>query len=189
MVYLIGVPGAGKTTLAANLLDPRDDVHWHVENETPFRYTVHGWNRMPRNLQIYELGAKRNGFGGTDALGMSVQPKVIQFLSEARPERVFAEGDRLGNGKFFNAVTDLGYDLQIVLLEISEEEAARRRAVRAKALDTKLQNPNWLKGRTTKVLGLAEQWLKWVTFVSAGVPSEENAARLRQELSIFEGIR
>lgn len=188
MLYIAGVPGAGKTTLMGKLLDPAGEVHWHVENTAPFAHTVHGWNRMPTNIMIHEIGAKRDGFGGTDALGMSVQPKVVQFLAETRPDRVVAEGDRLGNGKFFRAVLELGYELGIVILELEDGVAAQRRKRRAEMLGTKLQNETWLKGRTTKVQGLANEFLEHVRLMQGTLTPEMLARILRETEPVFRGI-
>ncbi len=102
----------------------------------------------------YHLGRKRPGFGGTDALSMSVQPAVLAWLAAARPPYVLAEGDRLGNAKFFAAVLELGYEVRVIRLTVSQVLAAHRRATRASELGVTAQSDAWLKGRITKVANL-----------------------------------
>jgi hypothetical protein len=187
LLYIVGVPGSGKTTLMQALTA---DATRHLQQTVPFGLIWHEWGiRDSANTNgVWELGASRAGFGGTDALGMSVQPKVVEWLAQQRPGRVIAEGDRLGNGKFFTSVTDLGYDLRIVVLEINEDVVARRRVSRAAALGVKEQNPTWLKGRTSKVAKLAEAWLDRIRFMDATQTPQSLAFQLRHDEPIFAGL-
>ena len=148
MLYLIGQPGAGKSTLAALLVDGL--VPLSIE-ERPFAHTL--W---PGG--VAELGARREKFSGTDALSMSVQPRVVEWLRNERPPYVLAEGDRLANGRFFNEVLGSGYRLTVARLAVSAVVAQHRREQRADALGTGPQNPGWVKGRISKAANLAEQW-------------------------------
>jgi energy-coupling factor transporter ATP-binding protein EcfA2 len=183
LLYITGIPGSGKTTLMQALTA---DAAKHVQYMKPFGLINHEW---PNGTVIWEIGATRaGGFGGTDALGMSVQPKVVDWLGWQRPERVIAEGDRLGNTKFFNAVVGLGYYLRIVVLEIPEDVALRRRTARAAALGTKPQNEVWVKGRTTKVQNIAANWLAYSRFVDATRSPQDIAAAVRGAEPIFGGM-
>jgi len=163
MLYLIGVPGAGKTTLLARALEgvPCTPVAF------PFAH-----RRYPGGIL---LGAARaGGFGGTDALPMSVQPKVLAWLAGKPPPApvVVAEGDRLANDSFFHAVRALGWDLCVLALDLPPGEAAARRVARAAALGTRPQNPRWLKGRETKVTTLAARYCPPEFRLDATLPLE-----------------
>lgn len=139
--YLIGQPGSGKSTLIAALTESQ----LPSVNRKPFAHIeyLNG---------VVQLGAVRADFSGTDALAMDAQPKVLAWLQELAPGSVagvFGEGDRLANGKFFDAVKQLGYNLTVVLLWVPDDLAAERRAARGSA-----QNETWLAGRLTKVKNL-----------------------------------
>lgn len=162
MIYMIGVPGVGKTTAMVAALGPGDP-----KQDGAVPYVVHGdW------LQI---GKERAGFGGTDALAMDAQPKVIEWLRTKKPERVIAEGDRLANAKFFQAVQDLGYDLLVVYLHAPRDVVAQRRQGRGSN-----QNETWLAGRETKVRRLAEDVTFNMVQIDATRPASEVAADLRR---------
>lgn len=160
LTYLIGQPGAGKTTVLAALTEGESaDLR-----SKPFAH-------MSYPNGAIQLGRTREDFGGTDALAMSVQPKVLAWLAHDRPTAVFGEGDRLGNGKFFRAVDALGYGLTVVLLRTPDEVAAGRRADRGSK-----QNETWLLGRRSKV----ENLRPWVTHIADGTrPVEEIVAGLK----------
>lgn len=184
MLYIVGVPGSGKTTtLRAALADHNTEATF----THPFLHTIHGWYHAVQNVKglretarIIELGARRDGgFGGTDALPMNVQPKVVDWLEATQPAYVIAEGDRLGNAKFFRSVRELGYELDIVLLAVPPEAAERRRWLRARALGTQPQNEAWVRGRITKIHNLVERYEDDVTVIVGEFPPEETARMLR----------
>lgn len=145
LLYMIGYPGAGKTTLCKRLLSGIDYGCYGTVN-APFAHTVY------RNCAV-QLGVDRDPFGGTDTLPLNVQPVAIAWLLATSDVRaVLGEGDRLANEKFFKAVKDAGWQLDVVHLTCDRDEAARRRAARSK------QNESWVKGRITKVDRLARAW-------------------------------
>jgi hypothetical protein len=119
--------------------------------------------RRPFARTIYEcgvvqLGEERPVFGGTDTLSMSVQPKVLEWAEMPDYPDIVGEGDRLANGKFFQAMKDLGYDLTIVHCDAPSDVTAERRLMRAARHAMKPQDAVWLQGRQTKVARLAEEW-------------------------------
>lgn len=161
MLYLIGRPGSGKSTLCSNLTDGLEPLS--VESK-PFAHTV--W---PGG--VVELGLHRGSFSGTDALSMSVQPKVVAWLAEEAPAMILGEGDRLANSKFFNAVREAGYTLCIGRLIVSASVADERCRRRAENLGSEPQNAGWLAGRVTKAARLADEWDPLVLELDADQPS------------------
>lgn len=159
LLYIIGVPGSGKTTLMRQLvLGRRRRVI-----AKPFAHTMYADG-------LVQLGRDREQFGGTDALSMSVQPQVVAALEAQAWPRVVAEGDRLANPSFFAAARNAGYEVDVALLDAAPELAAERRAERGSD-----QSDSWLRGRASKVDNLRDH----VTiFLDAGRSSQENAALL-----------
>lgn len=137
-LYVIGEPGAGKSTLIQALTDG----HPCETTDSPFPMRRYDCGPL-------ELGKRRDDFSGTDALAMNIQPKVQQFIEGVRPALLLAEGDRLGNAAFFAFLRSVGYDLRIVYLD-AEGVAVERRIARGSS-----QNEAWLRGRATKVKRLA----------------------------------
>lgn len=149
MTYLIGEPGAGKSTVMAALTrgwvqfqghEPFAHIRWYspIDQPTP--------------LRAVELGKRRPEFSGTDALSMGVMPKAVEWISKAPYPFVLGEGDRLGSAKFFEAARQAGYRVEVVHIETSPDLAAARRRLRGSN-----QNETWLKGRLTKVRNLADK--------------------------------
>lgn len=150
LVYIIGEPGAGKST-ALELVTHR--LTGAVIRQ-PFAHTE-WW--VPEG-RVIELGYRRPAFSGTDTLSMSVQPRVVEWLRSTVNDMVIAEGDRLANGKFFQAVVDAGWNLAVILFAVSPDVADTRRRSRAAALGVDEQGEVWLRGRRTKVARLAAEW-------------------------------
>jgi hypothetical protein len=117
VIYLIGLPGCGKSTVMKKFMEavggewkadrPIDLLDSHVSGD----YRV---------LGKYEEGEV---FCGTDRLSMAVSPKAVEFLSTKPDEVIVGEGDRLNNAGFFDAAGD---DLTIIHLFVSDEERERR---------------------------------------------------------------
>lgn len=162
--YVIGEPGAGKSTLVDHLTRAVP----YEEAETPFPHRRYDGG-------VLELGRRRHEFSGTDALSMSVQPEVSRFVEGVHPRLLLAEGDRLGNAKFFDHLLRLGYDLRIYVLE-GPERAAMQRDLRGSKQDAK-----WLKGRQTKVAGLVRQYGDRVIVLPAGGRLPELEAAFRDD--------
>ena len=167
LVYVIGPPGVGKTATLDTLVAP----YRPSEVAVPFRYRIYpepGWT---------VLGPARAAFGGTDALSMSVQPKVVGWLAGSSPPVVLGEGDRLANLGFLRAATDVGYETFLVVLSAPETVVEERRTRRAAEHDSGTQNASWVAGRRTKVARLAAAWSPTVE-IDASRPVAEVAADL-----------
>lgn len=143
-IYIIGGPGAGKSTLMAHLLEG-----WDVGPYTRWQREVFGHllEHPEKGWGAY-LGHLRPEYPGTDALSLSVAPQALSWL-ESLPllglDWVFGEGARLSHLGFLEALN--GYtDLTVVYLEIDPEEAARRREARG----GKLLSDQYCKMATSK---------------------------------------
>ena len=104
LVYLIGAPGAGKTTLMAEALGEPSGAQ-----ASPIPHLLY-----PSG--VVQIGAVRDAFAGTDALSMNIQPDVLRWLESRPGQVVVGEGDRLSNGGFFAGVAWAGYRLVVVHL-------------------------------------------------------------------------
>jgi ribose 1,5-bisphosphokinase PhnN len=163
LVYVIGEPGAGKTTLMDEVLA--------------------GWTRIPQAAPIphelltnwqgqlmgAHLGRHRPPFGGTDALSMSIQPQALAWIAGTTYPLVLAEGDRLANARFFDTVRLVGVELTVVLLDTPPAVAAQRRAARPGS-----QQASWVQGRITKTARLADAYAA-VRLVGAGAAEDLRA--------------
>ena len=150
LIYLIGYPGSGKSTVMAGALgatrrdgEPIRTIE-RVEKQ-PFAHTIY-------TDGIIELGRYREVYSGTDTLSLGVQPKVLDWMGKSNAEVIVGEGDRLGNAKFFAAVEAQGRAVQVVYLKCAELVARHQAWDRGSRF-----NEAWLKGRITKVNRLFEE--------------------------------
>jgi len=163
LLYIIGEPGVGKSTLMAELVKGRR----RRLMTKPFAHTVYEGG-------LVQLGRERStGFSGTDALSMSVSPQAIAALESGAWPRVLGEGDRLAHAKFFDAAKAAGYDLEVILLEAPKFVLTKRRQARGSN-----QDPTWLQGRATKVQNVAEKYATMA--IDATLPVAMIAALLKE---------
>lgn len=151
LLYIIGPSGAGKTTLAAKIME---GIPGATEDQ-PIAHTIY-------NSGAIELGKRRGTFSGTDALSLGVNPKAIDFIIATTATAVLGEGDRLANHKFFTAAWLAGWDLRLVYLALPPEDASRRREQRGHPM-----RASFVKGRATKAANLAAEWAKDCTTLDA----------------------
>ena len=143
VVYLIGLPGCGKSTVMKSFMENFDG--W--KQDRPIDLLDSHIIGNVRVLGKYETGET---FSGTDRLSMAVSPKAVEFV-HARPyEYIFGEGDRLNNKAFFNACMD---DLTILHLTVSDEE--RQRRYRERGSD---QPEKFIQTVGTKVKNIVEEF-------------------------------
>jgi len=146
--FLIGIPGAGKSTLVKRALVglPREtsrEILPHVIFPT---------------LGLAMLGHPRQRGGGTDALHRGILPDACAFLEANALPHVFGEGDRLAVASLWRHAADLGYEVRILLLDTAEPVAKQRRNERAARDHEQAQDPRWVRGRITKTAKLADDW-------------------------------
>ncbi len=183
-LYLIGEPGAGKSTLVDALTANSQEFELRASGlPVDFRYLL--WMPVDGDAvvlgahdPVVEVGYRRGNFSGTDALQMNVQRSVEEWLGQHPYPLIFAEGDRLANDAFFRAVEDAGYLLCVGFLRVSKATGAVRRRERASRLGLAEQNPGWVKGRRTKVENLARRWAEAVVEIPADGDIEEAVAAI-----------
>lgn len=168
LVYLIGQPGSGKSTVTEELFGGLPSE----ASDDPIAHIVY-----PSAIQ---LGAKRESFSGTDAFPMNIQPQVVPFMKDSAGQLFFAEGDRLANDKFFTSCVAAGIGLRVFMLHTPNAVAAERRKARGSN-----QSTTWLKGRITKVYRL---WKSWgdKAYLLDGTKSP---AEIAEELMTHEVVR
>jgi ribose 1,5-bisphosphokinase PhnN len=142
LVYVIGPPGAGKSTLMAELT--KNCARFPSEGVIPHEALVRG-----HDVVGAELGRRRDDFPGTDALSMSIMPRARQFLEAHYYRLVLGEGNRLGNAAFMQAAKDAGYNVTLVHLTAADEVLKVRRAGRT-------QNSQWARGAAKQAANLAQ---------------------------------
>lgn len=126
--------------------------HRRVEKTTPFAHSY-----LP-DLGAVFLGKARPPFSGTDTLPMNVHRVAEAWLRVQKSRLVFGEGDRLACDAFLQTAVDSGYEIRLIYFEVADEQAKRRREIRAAENGLKLQNQGWVKGRGSKAERLAEKW-------------------------------
>lgn len=167
LIYLIGEPGVGKTTTMRELTSQLGPA---VQVDKPLAHRIGaGW---------MELGKQRGLFSGTDALSMSVQPTAIVWLKRLAERNevgtVLGEGDRLGTASFLDAVERFA-EVRLVVLTAAPGVAEQRRDSRGQ---TFAFNPQWLKGRISKVERLKPRADRIID--TTGLTPAETAAMVRE---------
>jgi adenylate kinase family enzyme len=147
-VYLIGVPGAGKSTALAGAIE---NLGWDAPElrTEPFAYS---WYERP-NAAL--LGKHRSQFPGTDTLALSVNPRAINFIQTTKASLVLGEGDRLANKKFLTAATTAG-ETVLINIDLPVTTAYQRMLDRANNLGVPPQKESWWNGRATKTHNLKQ---------------------------------
>lgn len=145
LLYLVGEPGSGKTTLMSKLTEGLTRI---LLEDQPKREVLFDKKGSPVAL---ELGYRKGTFSGTDALGMTVIEQAVPWLYRADFPIVLAEGARLANTRFLAAALDAGFETHLFLLDHPKIEAWRTKRERQLG---KAQNPTWVAGARTRAHNL-----------------------------------
>lgn len=166
LLYLIGAPGAGKSTLMARLTShlDREEVPVLGPGMIPhdvLRFKLYGGEDeaegIPEEVFGAEIGRRRELFGGTDALPASIIEKAIPWVRQLPYPVLLGEGARLANKRFLIAAAEAGYDVHLAVVDHADVEGWRKK--RAKEIG-KTQDPSWVKGRETATRNLADYFVK-----------------------------
>lgn len=150
VAYLIGAPGVGKSTALRSALEI---LEWGkpASRDLPVPHLDYGQGRI-------QVGRDRgNGFSGTDALALSINPRAVGWIATTPGSVVVGEGDRLANGKFLEACEAAG-TLRLIWLDAPPTLCIGRMVARAADLGVAPQTAAWWKGRYTKTAGLAGRY-------------------------------
>lgn len=166
VIYLIGAPGSGKTTLTEAFTKNWTEAANH---EQPVKFRTH---TTPYGDAL-SLGWLRPSFGGTDTLGNTAIVAIEPWLPEVAKKYsiIYGEGDRLANGRFFLLAASLG-EFHLFYLNTEPSICAERRIKRSE-ITGKTQNASWVQGRATKHRNLAEQFKAFE--IPSGLSAERGA--------------
>ena len=167
MIYLVGQPGSGKSTLMAGLTKGLVRVTLDADREpVPHDQLV---DRVTGEVVGAEIGKQRGAFSGTDALASSIIDKAVPWVQSQPYDLLLAEGARLANKRFIQASADAGYAVMLGLLDHDAAEGWRKK--RSKALGRE-QNPSWVKGRLTASRRLADAYPSALVVAGAVIAPE-----------------
>jgi hypothetical protein len=172
--YLIGVPGAGKSTALVGAVDL---LGWG-EPEARRQPFAHAWYEDARAVL---LGKQDVPFPGTDTLSLGVNPRAVEFVRTAGADLIVGEGDRLANRRFLCAAADAG-GVVLITFDLPAVAAFQRMLDRAEALGVAPQLESWWRGRATKTANLRRlsyPGLRHET-LDASRPREEVAERVAE---------
>jgi len=150
LVYLLGAPGVGKSTLMRRLT-ARCERRPVAGVSVPHELLIKTMPALGPNTVGAEIGRTRTSFSGTDATAMNIHPRAMAWIMGVPYGLVLAEGARLGTVQFLGAAQFAGYRLRVFHLVAAPAVIADRRAGRPGS-----QNPSWVAGATTRAARTAE---------------------------------
>lgn len=148
ILYLIGGPGTGKSTLMQTLTAGAVRAP-QTRSALPHELLRFPGHDAPTGA---ELGIRRPDFPGTDTLSMSINPTAVSSLTDGTwngLHTLYGEGDRLANTAFLSAAHK-HHQLHVVYLRTDPRTVLERCASRGSTQDV-----SWLRGRITKAERLA----------------------------------
>lgn len=178
MVFLVGPPGVGKSTLMTELTASCSRLP--ADKPVPHEALMHAGL-----LVGAEIGRRRAAFSGTDALPMDVQPAASTWITTRPYDLILGEGARLSTIGFLHTAHAAGYRMVLFALHAPDEVLQARRTERGSN-----QDPKWMRGATTRARKVCERMSldAAVHPLNAAAPPAELAAqvwRLEPELEVL----
>lgn len=147
LLYLVGAPGAGKSTLMRALTAGC----WRVAKDQPVPHDALVDQAAAATVGL-ELGRSRPNFPGTDTLAMNISPRACAWVESGGAGRlVLGEGARLGHIAFLDAAARGGYRVVVGYVHAPPDVTDERCASRGSN-----QNPAWRRGAATRAARLAD---------------------------------
>lgn len=142
VVWIIGEPGVGKTTVVRELLGP-----------TPSRNMKPKWSLVHRGIGIVAAGHyKGEAFDGADTVPYNGVADALDFWLDnySGSELTIFDGDRFSHQKVVDFFKLRVPEHKLVCVQVLSARVELQRQARF-AVTGKNQNATWLKGRATKV--------------------------------------
>jgi hypothetical protein len=146
VLFLVGAPGVGKTTLVRGLLGSEPRLVLKP------KWTLSGTDICAGG---HYTGA---AFDGADTIAYNGARAAFEYWVEnlrGYPLTIL-DGDRFSNANALSWWVDAGADICCAHLTLPESRAQQRRDARGTT-----QNPTWVKGRATKAARFAERVRPW----------------------------
>ena len=145
LIGVVGMPGTGKTTMMREWMKSREWVE-----DKPIKLLD---SYVCGDIRLFGKYEDGEVYAGTDRLSMAVQPAAIEYMStDPSPINIF-EGDRLTSTAFFQKCIDLGHEVSIIVLEVSDAVREERYAERGSE-----QSEKFISGRRTKIENVKSQF-------------------------------
>ena len=175
-LFVVGAPGAGKTTLVRamlDLLDPRGERYLHPKP----KLTI-----APRFIAAGHYTGST--FDGADTVPYNGKRALLDHLWGSRILRdlLLFDGDRFSDKAVWDEVAARGdvATVWVLNLQASASLLAERRAQRGSN-----QNESWMRGRETKARRFAADRAGLTTTVIADDPAELDARLILKRLQLL----
>ncbi|AVJ49802.1 hypothetical protein PBI_LUCKY3_55 [Microbacterium phage Lucky3] len=159
LVYVIGYPGAGKSTLFSGVTDrhgPHEEAVLRSEQAQ-----VRGVERTRHLRGVLlgndgvTLGRVGTAFPGVDGMQRDTQAMARDWLADGAPmptkrqnRWILLEGALLAHPKFMTVAAE---HTRLTLLVVSAADSEERARARADEIGSEYQKENWRKGKITQV--------------------------------------